>query len=109
MKDFDVEVGALRADAKVWDRAAQDLAAPIAAITPLVLDQDDLTAVDGWVGLTATYEKARANMENLMTQAASYFERISGSLIAVATEYEGSEQTGARRYEAQRNRLGQQR
>ena len=105
MTGFDVEVAALRADAKVWDRAAQDLAAPIAAIRPLVLDENDLTAVDGWVGLTATYEKARSTMEGLMTQAAAYFDRIGGALITVAGEYEGAEQAGTRRYDAQRGRL----
>lgn len=109
MKDFDVEVGALRADAKVWDRAGQELAAPIAAIKPLVLDSDDLTAIDGWVGLTATYEKARATMENLMTQAATYFDRIGSSLIAVSAEYERSEQSGGRRFDLQRDRLGRNR
>jgi uncharacterized protein YukE len=105
MTDFDVEVGALKDDAKVWDRAAEELAAPIAAIRPLVLDGDDLTAVDGWVGLAATYEKARATMETLMTQAASYFERIGTALIAVAADYERSEQSGTRRFDQQRGRL----
>jgi hypothetical protein len=106
MKDFDVEVGALRSDAKVWDQATQDLAGPIAAITPLTLEVNDLTPVGDMWGLRATYEKARDNMEKLMTQAAKYFDLIGDTLIAVAADYEGAEQTGARRFERQENRLG---
>jgi uncharacterized protein YukE len=106
MKDFDVEVGALRSDAKVWDQAAQDLAGPIAAITPLTLEINDLTPLGEFWGLRATYEQARHNMEKLMTQAAKYFDRIGDTLVAVAADYEGTEQTGVRRYERQESQLG---
>jgi hypothetical protein len=67
-----------------------------------VLDADDLTALDGFVGLTATYEKARGAMEELMTQATKYFDVIANALIAVAAEYEWMERTnehGFRRHE----------
>ena len=105
-EDFNVEVNALRSDAKVWDQAAQDLSGPIAATRPLTLEINDLTPVGDLRGLRTTYEEARHNMEQLMTQAAKYFDRIGDTLIAVAADYEGTEHTGVRRFERQESRLG---
>lgn len=104
--DLDVEVGALRSDAKVWDKAAEELSGPVAAITPLTLDLNDLTPLGNRMGLRTTYEKARANVESLMEQAATYFDRIGTALIAVAAEYEGTEQTGVHRFQRHESELG---
>lgn len=105
MTDFDVEVSALRSDARAWDRAGQNLSGPIAAIRPLTLTPDDLPG--DAAELHATYEKARANMEKLMRQAAQYFDLMGSGLLAVATEYEQADQSGARRFV--RHQLGDNR
>jgi hypothetical protein len=109
--DLDVEVGALRSDAKAWDEAAQSLSQPTTAISPLTLDINDLTPLplDDAMGLKTTYEKARANAQSLMTQAAKYFDLIGSALIAVAAEYEGTEQTRARRFRRHESELGDDR
>lgn len=99
MNGFDVEVGALRSDARAWDQAAQELAAPVAAIRPLTLGPNDIPILGNTTGLNASYEKARGNVERLMEQAATYFERIGDALLAVASEYEGTEQVSAYRFE----------
>lgn len=109
MNDFDVEVGALRSDARVWDQAAQDLSGPVTAIEPLTLDLNDLTPLGELMGLRTTYETARANVENLMGQAAKYFDVIGTALLAVAAEYEGTEQTGVRRFRSHESELGDDR
>jgi hypothetical protein len=99
---FEVEIAALRSDAKAWDQAAQDLSGPIDSIRPLTLNgADDVTGLGQRMGIDASYEKARSRMEQLMGQAVEYFGIIADALLAVAAEYERMEAEGVSRFEQQ--------
>jgi hypothetical protein len=102
---FDVELEALRSDARTWDKARQELAGPTNAIKPLILDITDLTPVGDYQKLNETYEKARGNMERLLGEAAGYFDRMEDGLIAVAKEYEQLDQASGGRFRQGQNAL----
>lgn len=96
---YEVEIAALKSDAKAWDQAAKDLSGPIDAIRPLILNgADDVTGLGQRMGIDASYEKARGNVERLMNDAVRYFGDIADTLLAVAAEYERLEQAAVDRF-----------
>jgi uncharacterized protein YukE len=106
MDGFEVEINALKSDAKVWDKAASDMDGPIQAIRPLTLNgADDVTGLGQRMGIDTSYEKARSNMETQMTQAVEYFHSLSSALTDVATNYEQMEASGASNMQSQENSL----
>jgi hypothetical protein len=90
---FEVEVNALKSDAKAWSDASTALEAPKQAIAPLTLNgADDVMGLGERMGIDDSYEKARSGIENMLGQAMEYFNTMSSSLTAVATDYEQMEQ-----------------
>ncbi|RSM68022.1 hypothetical protein DL991_42550 [Amycolatopsis sp. WAC 01375] len=87
--DYDIALAldALRSDANVWDRAADDLAAPRAAIDPLGLGPGDVMSYAAAKGLDKQYNQARALIQDMIDQAGSNFRALSASLRAAADRY----------------------
>jgi len=103
---FEVEINALKSDAKVWDDAATALEAPKQAIAPLTLNgADDVMGLGERMGIDDSYEKARSGIENMCGQAMEYFGTMSTSLIAVAGEYEQMDVQQASGYNSQQGDL----
>ncbi|RSN61097.1 hypothetical protein DMH01_17845 [Amycolatopsis sp. WAC 04182] len=85
--DIALALDALRSDADVWDRAADDLAAPRAAIEPLGLTPRDVMSYAAAKGLDKQYNQALALIQNMIDQAGSNFRTLSTSLRAAADRY----------------------
>lgn len=89
---LEVEIAALKTDADAWDQAGTDLDGPTSAIADLTLDgANDVTGMGERMGIDATYETLRGNMESLMTQAKEYFGELADGLISIADYYEKQE------------------
>ncbi|MQA61227.1 MAG: hypothetical protein GEU86_06965 [Actinophytocola sp.] len=79
-------------DAKLWDQAANDLNDPKHAVGPLTLDgANDVTGLGQRMGIDATYEQARAKVEQLLGEGQEYLGRLADTLLAVAADYEARE------------------
>lgn len=106
MTDIKVAIEALRADAKIWDQAADDLADPTSAVGPLVLNGgNDVTGMGARMGIHTTYENARTQTEDLLGQAADYFHELARTLLDVAADYEMREQDREGTFKQQESEL----
>ncbi|OXM54293.1 hypothetical protein [Amycolatopsis alba] len=85
--DIALALDALRSDAGLWDAAADDLAAPRAAIDPLGLTPRDVMSYAASKGLDKQYNQARALIQDMIDQAGSNFRALSASLRAAADRY----------------------
>lgn len=79
---------AMRADAAVWNTAANDLNDPINSIAGLKLTGGEMSFFATENGLDATYDDARAALEDMLGKAAEYFQKISSNLEGAAQQYE---------------------
>lgn len=96
MSDLSVEIQALRDDAKVWDQAAGDIAAPRQAVSGLTVDGGhDVTGMGARMGVDQTYEQARSKIEELLGQGQEYLGVLADRLVAVANDYQAREQGSA--------------
>lgn len=103
---LEVEINALKSDAKAWDQAATDMDGPIQGIAPLTLNgADDVMGLGERLGIDDSYEQARSKMAELMGQAIEYFGAMSTALTDVATNYEQMEQAGHARFSSQEGNL----
>lgn len=99
---FEVEINALKSDAKAWDDAATALEAPKQGIAPLTLNgADDVMGLGERMGIDDSYEKARSGIETQLGQAMEYFGVMSTALTNVATEYEQMDAQQAAGYDSQ--------
>lgn len=104
MTDIKVARAALEYDAKVWHMAAEGLADPTRAIGPLELNGSrDVMMYGAEIGIDATYNEARAAIEDLLGKAVGYFRELSGTLLEVAAEYEKQEAAGASEFHERGN------
>ncbi|WP_409491388.1 hypothetical protein [Amycolatopsis sp. cmx-11-12] len=85
--DIALALDALRSDADLWDTAADDLAAPRAAIDPLGLTPREVMSYAAAKGLDRQYNQARALIQDMIDQAGSNFRALSSSLRAAADRY----------------------
>lgn len=65
---------------------------PKHAVGPLTLDgANDVTGLGQRMGIDATYEQARAKVEQLLGEGQEYLGRLADTLLAVAADYEARE------------------
>ncbi len=106
MTDIGVAIEALRSDAKIWERAAEDLAGPTAAIGPLGLNgSPDVMMYGADIGIDTTYNESRSAIEDLLAKAAQYFQELADTLVSVAANYEMQEAEGASDFRERGNAL----
>jgi hypothetical protein len=91
MVDINAAVGALRADAKIWDVAAQDVAGPRQGIGALGLTPYDVSMYGVDKGIDKTYAGAQQALMNMLQQAADNFHNLAGSLRHAADMYDHTE------------------
>lgn len=107
MADIDVAIEALRSDAKLWKRVAEDLADPTQAIGELELNgSPDVMLYGADIGIDTTYNQSRAAIEDLLGQATAYFGEIARTLLEVAANYEKREAEEASGFQERGNALG---
>lgn len=106
MTDIGVAIEALRSDAKIWERAAEELADPRAAIGPLGLTgSPDVMMYGADIGIDTTYNASKAAIEDLLFQAAGYFRELADTLVSVAADYERQEAEGMSDFRERGNAL----
>jgi hypothetical protein len=90
-----VALEAMRSDARTWETASGDLRGPVDAIGSLQIDPAafSMWAIDH--GVDKTYDEARTALQNMLNQAAEYFQEISTDLNEAANQYEKDDQQGA--------------
>lgn len=107
MTDIKVAIDALRYDAKIWDKAADDLAEPTSAVAPLELNgSPDVMLYGADIGIDTTYNNSRTAIEDLLGKASGYFRELSSTLQRVAAEYERQEAAGVGDFRARESELG---
>lgn len=107
MSDIKVAIDALRHDAKAWDQAADDLADPTNAVTPLELNgSPDVMLYGADIGIDTRYNNARTAIEDLLGKASEYFRELSSTLQQVATQYERQEAAGVSDFRERESGLG---
>ncbi len=89
-----VALDALRSDARTWTAAASDLERPRSIASSLQLTERQLTGAAADRGLDRSYDEARAGIENMLRQAAEYFDKIASDLNSAAQQYEDDDQRG---------------
>ncbi len=87
-ESINAALDAMRADAAVWNTAASDLNGPINSIAGLKLTSGEMSFFATEKGLDATYDDARAALEDMLGKAAEYFQKISSNLEGAAQQYE---------------------
>lgn len=91
MTDVVVALEAMRADAKLWETASDNLKAPRSAIGGLVVTGDEFSMWAEERGIDRTYEDARTALEDMLGQAMTAFASMGASLRAAADTYEREE------------------
>jgi methylmalonyl-CoA mutase cobalamin-binding subunit len=99
MVDMKAAVAALRSDADIWDRAAEDLDAPMRAIGLLGLTGHDVSMYGVDKGIDATYAGAQTALEDMLRQAAQNFYNLAGALRHAANMYDQTEADHQQRIE----------
>ncbi|HEX2297184.1 MAG TPA: hypothetical protein VHH34_01475 [Pseudonocardiaceae bacterium] len=100
MSDIQVALAAMRADAQLWDTAADDLQGPISAVGGVTVTAADVSMWAADRGLDATYESARSQLQNLLQQGAENFRAIAGALRDSATTYQREDEAGRHTFES---------
>ncbi|MBV9846957.1 MAG: hypothetical protein JOZ47_18110 [Kutzneria sp.] len=83
-----VALEALRSDAGIWDKAADDLHTVTSAISGLTLRPEALSVWAVEQGVDRTYGDARGKLEEILGQAADDFGQIAKALRTAADIYE---------------------
>lgn len=91
MTDLQVALDALRADARRWDGAGQQLGEPLAVLPGLRLAASELSIAGAISGLDDTYEHVRTTFEDMLRAGVESCSAISGALSASADTYEHEE------------------
>ena len=91
MVDIKAAVGALRADAGIWDVAAQDVDVPRQGIGALGLTPYDVSMYGVDKGIDTTYVGAQSALQNMLQQAVENFHELAGSLRHAADMYDQTE------------------
>jgi hypothetical protein len=91
MVDIKAAVGALRADAGIWDVAAQDVDGPRQGIGALGLTPYDVSMYGVDKGIDKTYAGAQQALMNMLQQAAENFHNLAGALRHAADMYDQTE------------------
>lgn len=91
MVDVRTAVGALRADAGIWDVAAQDMDGPRQAIGALGLTPHDVSMYGVDKGIDKTYAGAQQALMAMLQQAAENFHNLAGALRHAADMYDQRE------------------
>lgn len=106
MTDIGVAIEALKSDARIWERAAGDLADPRRAIGSLGLNgSPDVMMYGADIGIDTTYNESRAAIENLLVHAGRYFQELADTLLSVAARYEKQEAEGTSDFRERGNAL----
>ncbi|MEC3977834.1 hypothetical protein [Amycolatopsis sp. H20-H5] len=91
MVDIKAAMGALRADAGIWDIAAQDTDGPRQAIGALGLTPYDVSMYGVDKGIDKTYAGAQQALMTMLQQAAENFHNLAGALRHAADLYDQGE------------------
>jgi hypothetical protein len=91
MVDIKTAVGSLRADAGIWDVAAQDLDSPRQGIGALGLTSYDVSMYGVDAGIDKTYTGAQQALMSMLQQAAENFHNLAGALRHAADVYDQAE------------------
>ena len=100
MSDIKAALAAMRADAQLWDSAADDMQGPISAVGGVTVTAADVSMWAADRGLDATYESARSQMQKLLRQGADNFGAIAGALRDSAATYEREDEAGRHTFES---------
>ncbi|WP_007025776.1 hypothetical protein [Saccharomonospora iraqiensis] len=87
MVDVKTAVTALQSDADIWDDAADDLDAPLKAISSLGLTGRDVSMYGVDRGIDTAYASAQSALEDMLTQAIQNFRNLAGTLRKAAELY----------------------
>lgn len=97
-----VALGALHADAGVWQQAGGTITAAQQTATGEKLTAAQFSYWADGEGVTASYTQVQQKVAQLLGGAATNFQKISTTLIGVATEYTDNEKKVAGSF----NKLG---
>ena len=92
MTDVAVALAALRSDAATWDRTADGLQPPKAAIDPLGLGPREVMSYAASHGFDRLYNQTRSAMQDMINQAEANFRNLAGALRKAADVYERDEE-----------------
>lgn len=93
-ESISVALEALRFDARKWQAAAEDLHAPMGATRPLTVSADEVSMFAADRGIHECFNDSRAEIENMIRQAADYFAQISSDLNSSANQYQMDDEAG---------------
>jgi hypothetical protein len=93
--DIDVALGALRADATVWQSAAGSAQQAQSAAAAISLSAGQFSYLADKAGVTKTYDQLQQRVAELLAGAAANFTNVSQTLTAVRGTYEANEQKTA--------------
>lgn len=100
MSDIQTALEAMRSDAKIWDNAGEDLQAPRSAAGRVTITGADVSMWAADRGLHATYESARAKLEDLLRQAADNFHSMADALRDSADTYQREEEANMHKFDS---------
>ncbi|MGH4013094.1 MAG: hypothetical protein ACRDSL_04025 [Pseudonocardiaceae bacterium] len=100
MSDIEVALAAMRADATLWDIAADEMQGPASAVGGVTVTAADVSMWAADRGLDATYEAARSQVLELLQQGAENFRAIAGTLRASADTYQHEDEAGRHTFES---------
>ncbi|WP_092974538.1 BAR domain-containing protein [Actinopolyspora lacussalsi] len=98
-ESINAALDAMRSDAAVWNTAAADIKGPLNSISNLKLTGAEISFFATERGLDATYDSARAALEDMLGKAAEYFQNISDNLESAAQQYERDDTDAAGKIE----------
>lgn len=100
MSAIDVALEAMRTDARLWDRAADDAQSPRSALNGATLTPEDVSMWAADAGLLQTYDQAIMRVQALLQQGADNFHAIAQALRASADTYQREDEAGRHTFDS---------